>query len=644
MENLLYLVVFPPLIGAIVNGLFCRFLSRGTVSVIGVVTPFISFITSVYLFFATKGEEGFALTATLFDWITTGTTNIALSFYLDPLSMVMALVVTGVGSFIHLYSVGYMHDDPSYARYFSHLNLFMFSMLMLVLGKSLLVMFVGWEGVGLCSYLLIGFWFSDMEKAIAGKKAFIVNRIGDFGFLLGLFILLFVLGGSLDIEVLKEQVSKEGSVLASNVPLVTIVTLCLFVGATGKSAQIPLYVWLPDAMAGPTPVSALIHAATMVTAGVYMVARLNFLFALAPVTMAVVAGIGALTAIFAATIGLAQNDIKKVLAYSTVSQLGYMFLGVGSGAFDAGIFHLMTHAFFKACLFLCAGSVIHALHGEQDIRRMGGLKTKMPITRWTFLISCLAIAGVPPLSGFFSKDEILYNAFVLSHKSGAVPEYLGKIYFALALLGAFLTATYMFRLYFLTFEGDLRSHDAHPHESPKVMTIPLIVLAVGAIFAGFVGLPSEGLNLFHHYLEPVFAQGSKFFVSKGTHEIEYGLMGLSTLVGLAGIFFAYLLYIGAWKEEPKRLTSALPRLYNLVLNKYYVDEIYDFLFVKPFQKISQLAYRFIDALLIDKVMVEGPARLTRGLGTISSPVVNGDVQSYAMMMFLGLCVLIYLIF
>ncbi len=649
VATLLYVIVFAPLVGAVVNGLGSRWLSRRFVSAVGVGTPFLSFAAALYSFAALMGVRGqepefTAVSTTLFSWISAGPISVDFALYLDPLSMVMTLVVTGVGSLIHLYSVGYMHGDPSYARYFSHLNLFMFSMLLLVLGQSLLLLFVGWEGVGLCSYLLIGFWFSDMDKAVAGKKAFIVNRIGDFGFLLGLFVLVFWMGGTLDVPALRDAVTAPDSRIASMTGAVTVVTLCLFVGATGKSAQIPLYVWLPDAMAGPTPVSALIHAATMVTAGVYMIARLNFLFVLAPVTMAVVAGVGALTALFAASIGLAQNDIKKVLAYSTVSQLGYMFLGVGMGAFGAGIFHLMTHAFFKACLFLGAGSVIHAMHGEQDIQKMGGLARHMPITRATFLISCLAIAGVPLLSGFFSKDEILYGAFVLRHGSGAVAPWLGKLYFVLALAAALMTAVYMFRLYFLTFSGEMRSHDAHPHESPATMTIPLILLAAGAVAAGWVGLPDEKLNLFHHYLEPVFAWSGERIVSTGNHALEFTLMGLSSVVALTGIGLAWLMYRGAWRDEPDRIARALPGLYRAIFHKYYVDELYALLFVRPLQRLSRWAFRWVDAGLVDGVLVNGSARSVRGVGLLTRMMVNGDVQAYAVAVFVGLAVLVWWMF
>lgn len=645
VATLLYVIVFAPLVGALVNGLFSRYLSRRMVNLVGVGSPFLSFAAALYSFFAlmalrAQEPEFTAISTTLFSWLSAGPVSVDFSLYLDPLSMVMTLVVTGIGSLIHLYSVGYMHGDPSYARYFSHLNLFMFSMLLLVLGQSLLLVFVGWEGVGLCSYLLIGFWFSDMEKAVAGKKAFIVNRIGDFGFLLGLFVLLFWLGGTLDIPALKEATTSPDSRLASMTGAVTVVTLCLFVGATGKSAQIPLHVWLPDAMAGPTPVSALIHAATMVTAGVYMIARLNFLFVLAPVTMAVVAGVGAFTALFAASIGLAQNDIKKVLAYSTVSQLGYMFLGVGMGAFSAGIFHLMTHAFFKACLFLGAGSVIHAMHGEQDIQKMGGLGRYLPITRATFLISCLAIAGVPLLSGFFSKDEILYAAFVLRH--GSLPSWLGKAYFALALAAALMTAIYMFRLYFLTFSGELRSHDLHPHESPPTMTLPLVLLAAGAIVAGWIGLPDERLNLFRQFLHPVFAWSSQALVYSGSHAIEFTLMGVSSLVALSGIGLAWLTYRGTWRDEPDRIVRAFPGLYRVIFSKYYVDEVYAFLFVRPFERLSRWAFRWVDAGLVDGLLVEGSARSVRYFGLLTRMMVNGDVQAYAAAIFVGLVVLIFL--
>jgi NADH-quinone oxidoreductase subunit L len=645
IQSLLYLIVFAPLAGAVLNGLFPRMLSRRAVSVIGVGLPFVSFaatLAATWGFLGLRGSnhELAGVTATLFQWIAAGPIAVDFALYLDPLSIVMTLVVTGIGSLIHLYSVGYMHDDASYKRYFSHLNLFLFSMLLLVLGRSLLLLFVGWEGVGLCSYLLIGFWFDDMDKAIAGKKAFLVNRIGDFGFLIALFFLVFHLGGSLDIPTLRAAVADPASIFRTETALVTLVTLMLFVGATGKSAQIPLYVWLPDAMAGPTPVSALIHAATMVTAGVYMIARLNFLFVLSPVTMAVVATVGAATAIFAASIGLVQNDIKKVLAYSTVSQLGYMVLAVGVGAFGAGVFHLMTHAFFKACLFLGAGSVIHAMAGEQDIQKMGGLRKKMPITHATFLVSTMAIAGVPLLSGFFSKDEILFKALALQPAGGPVAPWLNGLWFALGIGAALMTAIYMFRLYFLTFAGDLRSHHAHPHESPATMTIPLVVLAIGAALAGYIGLPDARINVLEHWLHPVFADGAAAIVNTGSHALEYGLMGVSTVVALAGIGLAWAMYRGPWRELPGRLHASLGGVYRTLWNKYWVDEAYDFLVVRPLIAGSRWIHRWIDAGLIDGVGVNGPARVLSFIGGAGRRLAGGDVQAYAAALAIGLAILV----
>ncbi|HOE83142.1 MAG TPA: NADH-quinone oxidoreductase subunit L [Myxococcota bacterium] len=645
IQSLLYVIVFAPLIGAIINGVFPRVLSRRAVSVIGVGLPTISFVATVlalvgFLGLRSADPTYTAVSASLFSWIVSGPISVDFALWLDPLSIVMTLVVTGIGSLIHLYSVGYMHDDPSYARYFSHLNLFLFSMLLLVLGRSLLLLFVGWEGVGLCSYLLIGFWFDDMDKAIAGKKAFIVNRIGDFGFLIAMFFLIFALGGSLDIPSLRAMVADPTSIFHSNTAMVTAVTLLLFLGATGKSAQIPLYIWLPDAMAGPTPVSALIHAATMVTAGVYMIARLNFLYVLSPVSMAVVATVGALTAIFAASIGLVQNDIKKVLAYSTVSQLGYMVLAVGVGAFGAGIFHLMTHAFFKACLFLGAGSVIHAMAGEQDIQKMGGLRKKMPITHITFLISTMAIAGVPLLSGFFSKDEILFSALALQHSSGTVAPWLNKLWFGLAIGAALMTAIYMFRLYFLTFSGELRSPDAHPHESPASMTIPLIVLAIGAALAGYLGLPIPGKNLLHNWLAPVFADGASAINSTGSHTLEYALMGVSTVVALAGIGLAWALYRGPWQHVPAKLQESLAGLYKTLVNKYYVDEAYNAVVVKPLIGGSKLLHRWVDAGLIDGIAVNGPAKALAYVGRTARRLATGDVQTYAAIFAIGIVLLV----
>lgn len=640
MSALLYTIVFAPLVGSIMLGLLSRFLSRRTVFVVGVGAVFLSFVASVVAFSnlldMRSVTEDAAWTATLFEWIKAGPIEVTFSLYLDPLSAVMVLIITGIGALIHLYSVGYMHDDPSYARYFSHLNLFVFSMLLLVLGKNLLLLFVGWEGVGLCSYLLIGFWFDDMAKAIAGKKAFIVNRIGDFGFLLAIFVLVFWLGGDLDIQLIKQKVA-DGSITGSTT--VTLVTLALFFGATGKSAQIPLYVWLPDAMAGPTPVSALIHAATMVTAGVYMIARLSFLFALAPITLAIVAIIGAVTALFAASIAITQSDIKKVLAYSTVSQLGYMFLGVGVGAFSSGIFHLMTHAFFKACLFLCAGSVIHALGGTQDIYKMGGLKRFMPITRWTFLISALAIAGIPPLSGFFSKDGIVFAALISRHQ-GLFIQWLGPLLVAIGFAAALLTAFYIFRLYFLVFEGE--PHGEAAHESPWTMTVPLMLLAVGAAGAGFFGVHGDS-SLFHRWLNPVFVDATRYFAINASEETEYLMMAISSIVAITGLGTAWLMYSGAWREMPHMLASRFTRAYRLLVNKYYVDEGYDAVVIRPFVALARLLHKWLDAFVIDGVGVNGAAIATKGLADSIRRVATGDVQAYVSWVLVGLAVMLWLV-
>ena len=630
-ETYLVVTLLAPLLGALLNGLFGPHFSRRTTGIIGVGSAFIAALSAALATSALADQPH--VETTLFSWIAAGPLRADLTLYLDPLSGLMALVVTGIGALIHLYSVGYMHDDPSYARYFSHLNLFLFAMLLLVLAKNLLVLFVGWEGVGLCSYLLIGFWYDDPAKALAGKKAFIVNRVGDLGFLLGLFGLLFMTGGTLDIPGLA-QATKTG-LFAPGGTAVTLITLALFIGATGKSAQIPLYVWLPDAMAGPTPVSALIHAATMVTAGVYLIARLNFLFALAPMTLAIIALTGAATALFAASIGLVQHDIKKVLAYSTISQLGYMMMAVGLGAFSAAIFHLMTHAFFKACLFLGAGSVIHALHGEQDIRRMGGLGRAMPVTRATFFIATMAIAGVPLLSGFFSKDEILFGALTLQHMAG--PLFVGPVCFGIGLETAFLTAIYMFRLYFLTFCGERRG-DAHAHESPWTMTVPLVLLAAGSVLAGYVGLPFA--NLLEEWLAPVFQPGASAFVASSSHSLELVVMAVSSAVAIFGIALSYGLWLGRFKHLPGRLATG--PIYRLILDKYRVDELYGAIFVRPFQRLAAFAAKVLDGILIDGLAVSGPPRALVRIGGVTRLLANGDVQAYAGMLFVGLALLVFL--
>ncbi|MGN6716517.1 MAG: NADH-quinone oxidoreductase subunit L, partial [Candidatus Binatia bacterium] len=556
--------------------------------------------------------------------------KVNVSFQVDALAAVMLLIVTGVGFLIHIYSLGYMAHDDGFSRFFIYLNLFIFFMLLLVMADNLLLLFVGWEGVGLCSYLLIGFWYRDINNTIAGNKAFIVNRIGDFGFILGIFLLVTALGrqGVWTLDFLELQ--KYTQLLSP--AMIGAITLLLFIGATGKSAQIPLFVWLPDAMAGPTPVSALIHAATMVTAGVYMTARLHFLFVLAPATLWLIAGIGAATAFFAATIALSQNDIKKVLAYSTISQLGYMFLAVGMAAFGAAIFHVFTHAFFKACLFLGSGSVIHALDGEQDMRKMGGLKSRMPTTYWTYLIATLAIAGAPFTAGFFSKDLILWEAF----SRGAI------VLWGIGLITAGLTAFYMFRQLFMVFHGEFRGDDhakAHLHEAPAVMTFPLVILAIGSIFAGWVGAP-EYLwgSRWEHWLKPMFGAVAAQESSVAT---EILVTVLTLAVVAVGAYWAYVKY-GRVPAQPAP-TAEQGFLYRLSLNKYYIDEIYDYLIVRPFTASSRFFAEFIDPRVIDGA-VNGVATMARGLSWVWCGLQTGNVQHYATGLLVGtLALLAYLL-
>ncbi len=624
IQSYVWIVPLTPLIGAVINLLLGRRLGVKLVGPLACITVFVSFCISILLFISLikLPPEARSFTNLVYTWVRVGDFSADVAFLVDPLSAVMILVVSGVGFLIHVYSIGYMHGDKNYSRYFGYLNLFVFAMLTLVLGNNLLLMFIGWEGVGLCSYLLIGFWFEDRKNAIAGMKAFIVNRVGDFGFMLG-FILLFWSMGKAGVWTIRfTDLAANAHLLSAG--MVTTITLLLFMGATGKSAQLPLYVWLPDAMAGPTPVSALIHAATMVTAGIYMVARMNFLYVLAPAAMMVVAVIGAATAFYAATIGLVQNDIKRVLAYSTISQLGYMFLGVGVGAYSAGIFHLMTHAFFKALLFLGAGSVMHALSGELNLQKMGGLRKKMPRTYWSFLIATLAICGVPGFSGFFSKDEILWQAFSSGHGHWGL--------WLVGVLGAGLTAFYMFRVVFLAFFGESRS-EHKPHESPGVMTIPLMILAVLALVGGYVGVPEvlKGHNQFHHFLATVF--GGHTETAHTAHHsagLELGLMLISVAVALAGIFIAYLMYI-RHPESPKALAKRFPRLYNLLLNKYYVDEIYQAVFVRNLLRLNNILGRF-DLGIIDGA-VNGSAWLTKltakWSGWWDSTFVDGAVNATA---------------
>ncbi len=631
-------IVLLPLLGAAINGILGASLQKrygkGAISIIGCSVVGLAFLFSLRAFFHIFGlapEQRFLLDPLLY-WIHVGDLNVDIAFWVDPLSAVMILVVTGIGGLIHLYSTGYMHEDESYWRFFAFLNLFTAAMLTLVLADNLLLMFVGWEGVGLCSYALIGFWYKEHANTTAGNKAFIVNRIGDAGFTLGVFTVFWGLSasgyGSAVFREIAPHAHHLTEVMVWGVPAATLAALFLFVGAVGKSAQIPLHVWLPDAMAGPTPVSALIHAATMVTAGVYMIARMHFLFSLSPVALNVVATVGALTAIFAATIGLAQNDIKRVLAYSTVSQLGYMVLGAGVGAYGAAVFHLMTHAFFKACLFLGSGSVIHALSGEQDMRKMGGLKDKMPYTFWTFLISTVAIAGIPPLSGFFSKDEILWKVFSEGHQA---------LWF-LGFAGAGLTAFYMSRQVLMVFFGECRADlhtQHHLHESPPVMTYPLIILAAGALFAGFLGVPAAlgGSNRFEQWLEPVFAAGH---VAHGGHHhavepIEYILMLASIGIALGGIFLAYLMYDKKTVSPEIFSSVAGGKLYDLIYNKYYIDELYQATFVRFTFLLCWLGSSF-DRYVIDFV-VNSTARMAAFLawliGWFDNLVIDGIVNALA---------------
>jgi NADH-quinone oxidoreductase subunit L len=686
---MLLLIPLLPFAGFLVNAFLGKRLPKilsGSLACAVMVGSFATSVLAVWVMRHTPGSPW--IEATYYRWIASGDLQIPLQFRLDHLSALMILVITGIGSLIHIYSTAYMHEerDSEYARYFSYLNLFAAFMLVLVLGSSFPVMFVGWEGVGLCSYLLIGFWFKKKSAADAGKKAFIVNRIGDFGFILGT-LMIFWLFGSLDFQQVAASVATHP--VEHGLGPITIATLLLFLGATGKSAQIPLFTWLPDAMEGPTPVSALIHAATMVTAGVYMIGRNAVLFQHAPLTLAVVAGIGIATALMAGTIGLVQNDIKRVLAYSTVSQLGYMFLAMGVGAYAAGIFHLYTHAFFKALLFLGSGAVIHALAGEQDIRNMGGLKKELPITYWTFLIGAIAIAGVPPLAGFFSKDEILFRTFAGGH----------RLMWIIGLLTSFLTATYMFRLVFLTFHGERRheappqhpeeeepvahasgasahlaprashlghghgdSHGGHLHDAPPAMALALIVLAAGSMFAGVVGIPHVlgGSNRIERFLEPSFeahqmAPATEFqitegrpgaVVPEGAHEAppadpntELMLMALSSGIALAGIGLAAYFWL-ANRAAAARIAQSAGALYRLLLNKYYVDELYDAVVVRPILALSTTAlWKWADAGLIDG-SVNGVGKAVQGTSSKLRRLQSGSIRAYAASLFLGVVVIL----
>jgi len=653
MAELIWLIPCFPALGFIINASLGSRTSRSFVSWVACLALFFSFLASlaVLVQFLDMPAAARVFETDLYTWIASGEFSVPIGFRIDALSVIMCLVVTGVGFLIHVYSIGYMHDDPGFKRFFIYLNLFVFMMLLLVTGNNLLLMFVGWEGVGLCSYLLIGFWYEKDSAATAGKKAFIVNRIGDFGFLLGIFLLFVTLGAEGVWTLNFGEIQKSAHLL--NGDIVGLITLLFFVGAVGKSAQIPLYVWLPDAMEGPTPVSSLIHAATMVTAGVYMIARLNFLYSMAPETMIVVALIGVLTAFFAASIGFAQYDIKKVLAYSTISQLGFMFVAMGVGAYAAGIFHLMTHAFFKGLLFLGAGSVMHAMSGELDLRNMGGLRKKIPVTYWTFFIACLAISGIPGFSGFFSKDEILWKAFSSSH--GHILIWL------LAAVTAGMTAFYMFRLFFTVFHGECRASAEvkhHIHESPKVMTIPLSILAFLSLVGGYVGIPSllGGNNAIEHFLAPIFGPATTVSTTAGgfdwistawastaetaAHDasLEMTLMVASVMIALFGIVLAYILYVKR-PELPGRFTATFSRLYHAVHHKYFVDEFYELLFVRGTLKAGVLLLKVVDNGMIEGA-VNGMAVVVERAGGRLRRLETGYVQEYALAIILGAVIVI----
>jgi NADH-quinone oxidoreductase subunit L len=638
MLNTLWLIPLLPFAGFLLNGLFGKRLGKGFVTAVALLASLgaaIAGTIAVVQYHAAYPDGGRHVNL-VYNWIASGNVSADLAFQLDPLSVVMLMVVTWIGFLIHLYSVGYMAHEHGYGRYFAYLNLFLSEMLVLILGSSYLLMFVGWEGVGLCSYLLIGFYYETDYAPAAGKKAFVVNRIGDFGFLIAMF-LMFAYFGSVDFA----KVSQIASAGGVEHWLLTAICLLLFLGACGKSAQIPLYVWLPDAMAGPTPVSALIHAATMVTAGVYMVVRSNALYRLAPGAMMVVALVGALTALFAATIGIRQWDIKKVLAYSTVSQLGFMFIGVGVGAFTAGIFHLITHAFFKACLFLGSGSVIHAMSGEQDMRKMGGLKSKIPITFWTFAIATYAIAGFPPFAGFFSKDEILASAL----NNPYFPKPFSWLIWTLGTVAAFCTAYYMYRLVYMTFFGSFRGtheQEHHLHESPATMTIPLIILAaLSAVGGALLGWPHH--HFLAQWLKPIFPEISG--VPEAQYEIspnvEYALMLVSSAIALVGWWIARTRFRTRGLEADEQFARNMPAVAKGMENKWYVDELYGATIVRPLEGISQFLWRGIDALIDGLLALLG--YVVAGIGDLLRFFQTGNVRNYALMFFLGVIVFIWVL-
>jgi NADH-quinone oxidoreductase subunit L len=629
------LIPLLPLIGFAINGLGFRHIPKGAVGVIGSAASLGSFVASLLLFSAFTAGSSQPITVHMFDWITVDSLNISFSFLIDQLSLLMLLIITGVGSLIHIYSIGYMHHDEGFGKFFAFLNLFLFFMLLLVMGSNYVITFIGWEGVGLCSYLLIGFWNKNTNYNNAARKAFIMNRIGDLGFLLGIFLIITTFSTVEYADVFRAVAASDYQL---NDPVIVAITLLLFVGAMGKSAQIPLYTWLPDAMAGPTPVSALIHAATMVTAGIYMIIRSNLLYTLAPYTLEIVAIIGLATAMFAATIGIFQNDIKKVLAYSTVSQLGYMFLGLGVMAYSSSMFHVITHAFFKALLFLGAGSVIHAMSDEQDIRRMGGLRKFLPITFWTFLIGTIAISGIPPFAGFFSKDEIL--AHVHEHN---------KLMWGLGVLTSLMTSFYMFRLLFLTFFGQFRgtAHQReHLHESPASMTLPLGILAILSAVGGLIGLPEifGGGNWLANFMSPLFdlsrLKNPKAFSTTISHSDEFTLMIISIAVAVVAAVIAWFVYVNR-KAVPTEEGQPIPALQKLIYNKYYIDEIYDALFVKPVNALSNIFYSIFEVLGID-MLVNGVGKSVTGTGRLMRYAQNGAIGFYIFAMVLGIILILLL--
>ncbi|MCX6156067.1 MAG: NADH-quinone oxidoreductase subunit L [Candidatus Kapabacteria bacterium] len=648
MHELIRFVPLMPLLGFLIISFFGRYLKKESViGAIGSGTIGISFILSLLIFFNLAGSmPEKPLIVQVYQWIAAGKFSINISYQVDQLSILFSLIITGVGFLIHVYSIGYMHGDRSFYRFFAYLNLFIFMMLNLVLASNFLLTFVGWEGVGLCSYLLIGFWYDRKFEGTritwtgdAANKAFIVNRIGDFGFIIGMFI-IYSLFNTLDYQNISETAAAVPAVYF-NTGLMTAATLLLFLGCTGKSAQIPLAVWLPDAMAGPTPVSALIHAATMVTSGIFLISRNAVLFSLSPTTMTVIAIVGVATAFLAATIGLVQNDIKKVLAYSTVSQLGFMFVALGVGAYVAGVFHVMTHAFFKGLLFLGSGSVIHGMHDEQNIKKMGGLKKYMPVTYKTFFVGTLAIAGIPLFSGFFSKDEILWMAY-----SQGSP-----VLWVIGATAALCTAFYMFRLLNLTFHGEERfdHHKIHPHESPKTMTIPLIVLAVLSALGGFLGIPyalggvlGNHSNLLETWLEPIFKDAMVIMKRPEMHEvhiIEYVLMAISICIALFGMKLANDWYKGNW-DRPRSIVKSNKFVYRMLFNKYKLDEFYFKILVDPLINVStKFLWKFVDVAIIDGI-VNGSAKITMTAGQAVRRIQTGVVQNYAFVMLIGIILIL----